>query len=693
MPLGLRELLGVIHVPLPLDDEADDNARGGDGLALPPSGEGELLPPLAAARQACTGGRILGRFLEAWPRLFLLPRPRSAVPFIGPAIAIVKKLLKPHSHRYNDSSVVVTSQQWATSAMRETNGQVTEGAVDSSVNVRAALCSDEVSLTPADMSSCFRLTSSAAANLALAIHPQVPPIRTPPHLILPLLSFSSHASEDVCTKPEPTKISATPSPACLAVGHHLAPGEVDTAAKLERAGNPAVPTSPHSSANGPVVPIVGVDVDAKRGGNSRSATPTSTSDPRLDRGVVDVAAENVLNEDVATPTASAASSAIGRFPIVSCSFLPRPLAFLSLDGSKNPGMLLRLLGAALLHGLFLPLVEPPGDDALTRARKQVHPPSGRAGSLVRPGGVEVAARAVQPHGEDDAGWMLARIRKDLVELAWPSSALSCPFNSTARSAPMMATTGDQGTAGRTTSLAIGGTTLGKAHRPPRGEQRRAREEGGDADARPNTRSRKVDTVSMFMVKKPAVTSRSRPALLLLLRNRSSSSLSVSLSAILNDGAFVMTMGISLAPAVGPHTPILAGRCAGSAAALRHVWRGAASQRVAPCTSATRATAFMAGVPSAFGPSSTRAGRVVRMASDPATPQELPLRESPLTQGQRDGNYGQGAREEAPRVLRAASLASRLWPCTNWNINAGAGSLPPTPPADGNQAAGVHLPKT
>ncbi len=221
--------------------------------------------------------------------------------------------------------------------------------------------------------------------------------------------------------------------------------------------------------------------------------------------------------------------------------------------------------------------------------------------------------------------------------------------------------------------------------------RRAREEGGDAEAWPSTNSRKMDNVTTSMGKKPAVASRSRPAILLLLRSSSPASPSASLSVHLNERAIAMVIMRSLAPAVGSHTPILAGRYAGSAAALSRNWRGAASQRVAPCISAARPTAILAGAQSAIGPSFTKAGKGNRMPSDPAILQGPTRRVSTLAKGRREDNESQHLREDAPRAARVVPVARRRWPNAGVIISSGAGYPLPTPPAAGRQAPGGRLP--
>ncbi len=252
----------------------------------------------------------------------------------------------------------------------------------------------------ASLSPCHPLLS--ARNLS----------QTHASILLALLLFGAPfpqhffpASVDVRAKLVDNERCRTSTPARAAVGHSSTPGEVGVAAEPGTTTSSATSTSPYSSANGRVARCGGVGVVAKPGGKRQSATSTPPSEPPalFRRGAVGVATEIVTKESSATSTATAFSFWIGLLPI-HFHAIGRLHAFLNLAGSRTNRMHARLLLLLLVSFLGLPILLPPGDDALSRARKQAHPSAGRAVSLVRDSRVQVAALASRPQvGADDDG--------------------------------------------------------------------------------------------------------------------------------------------------------------------------------------------------------------------------------------------------------------------------------------------------
>jgi hypothetical protein len=205
-------------------------------------------------------------------------------------------------------------------------------------------------------------------------------------------------------------------------------------------------------------------------------------------------------------------------------------------------MHVRLLLLLLIDFLGLPILPPPGGDALSRARKQAHPSAGRAVSLVRNSWVLVAALASRPQGRADDDGEGVRVQEETAAPCWSCSASRHHVNQAVRRVPVIAATGCQGAAGRAAVLAFGCTTHGWAVWPHGGDTGRgARRDIEVAVDGTSTRTRPMDIKPPSMVKKTSLASHSRPALLLLPRIRSTTLLSASLRDLQFDGTIEMVM--------------------------------------------------------------------------------------------------------------------------------------------------------
>jgi hypothetical protein len=212
----------------------------------------------------------------------------------------------------------------------------------------------------------------------------------------------------------------------------------------------------------------------------------------------------------------------------------------------------------------------------------------------------------------------------------------------------------------------------------------------DAVARPNTQHNTVDIKLPSMVKKTAIASHSRPALLLLPRIRSTAHASASHSVHQYERTIEMMIVRSLAPVVGPRTPNLTGRMAGSAVARSLTRRGAAAQRDAPCFSATCAVAISAGVPCAIGPTNTNTARRHRSSKPNATLGKVVSPCSP-TSGQRINDEDEDASACPPHAGPAVSAARGHCAGSGGDLSSRGYSRPPTLRAAGCRERGVPPP--
>ncbi len=245
-----------------------------------------------------------------------------------------------------------------------------------------------------------------------------------------------------------------------------------------------------------------------------------------------------------------------------------------------------ILHGLLLMSLVLHLLTPLWEDALARAIMQIYPLAGRAGSLVRPERVQVAAHAAKAREVHTRRGAAAQILSDPAASDEAFGAARYHHIKVANSAPVPDAAEAQGVAGRATFRALGSTALGKAVRPGRGQTGRSAERDTEvAVAKITTNGEAKDIEPTSMVKKTVSAGHSRPELLLLLRSSSTAPASPSHSGLQSEGTIEVVIRVEMAPEAGANIPSLTGRGAGNVT-LQLDRRGAAAQRDAPCRSTT-----------------------------------------------------------------------------------------------------------